>query len=715
LYIFDQLRGRLAELTESLFEQAPYSRWRFQGAGTRLATLCRGPATGDEAVQEFQETWPFLLSDTQRRLREEWEFGIIRLLHKAKDPCRHCNNSYGDDPLIECPHCAHKVASVSGELEVFAREFTERLKTYRAPPQPEPQPPTDNATVPDQAETIQALEAKCQSYQESLDEIQKALENTANEKAALDVHVEELARGRDALQQTCQSLETELRECVDNIEKFAEDLDIGMRWETAQIAYAVLCRYSLARRGRLEDIPTNEQMRRDMMLKALEFKHKQVVALMRLGRHFEAEQMAKEVWDERKGLQLPANNNDILAIRRDYSDILRRNGKLADAEREYIYLWYDHVGGEEWRLETATRIGEVMAEQKKFSGAALWHKIVLDSRFSRNPFEVEKAAAAAAQCLHCQNQQGESYTITDNTIIGHLERIWLEKADDSQDVNILACGNELGSGLMKLAGRDDEAARILTTVWQKRRALGPSFHSDAMETALLLVDLSVRPEYVDRQDVLDRLETLYIWIFKNPTREQSENDRLWFQYRLAVVQAKLKKTAVAEEHLQKVLSRQTQLFTADDPDTLQFTQVLADVIRRQDGRLNDARTLVRNLWDRRDRYPRSTLQAKLRIGALYADILMESNATEELRLASTIFKEVWDSTTANMAMMPLEALAPAADSYAQCLMKRGKYSDAKMILEQAIKCKIWWGLDKEEVQVSRRLSGKAIELKDSRK
>src|SRR3569833_1147458 len=179
---------------------------------------------------------------------------------------------------------------------------------------------------------------------------------------------------------------------------------------------------------------------------------------------------------------------------------------------------------------------------------------------------------------------------------------------------------------MKLAGRDDEAARILTTVWQKRRALGPSFHSDAMETALLLVDLSVRPEYVVWLVVLVCLETLYIWIFKNPTREQSENDRLWFQYRLAVVQAKRKKTAVAEEHLQKVLSRQTQLFTADDPDTLQFTQVLADVIRRQDGRLNDARTLVRNLWDRRDRYPRSTLQAKLRIGALYADILMESNA-----------------------------------------------------------------------------------------
>src|SRR5512142_3294895 len=112
-----------------------------------------------------------------------------------------------------------------------------------------------------------------------------------------------------------------------------------MRWQTAQLAYAALHRHTLGRRDRLESTQANEQTRTDLELKALGFKHKQVVALMKLGRYAEAEVMAKGVWDRRKEM-LPENAKDIRTISKDYYDILRRNGKHAEAEREYVYMWY---------------------------------------------------------------------------------------------------------------------------------------------------------------------------------------------------------------------------------------------------------------------------------------------------------------------------------------------------------------------------------------
>ena len=283
---------------------------------------------------------------------------------------------------------------------------------------------------------------------------------------------------------------------------------------------------------------------------------------------------------------------------------------------------------EEWKLETACRIGEVMAEQGRYNEAASWHRRVMEQRLGQSPLNVEKAAAAAVQCLRCHQQQESTFTVVDNTIINDLDRIWKERPQNNESYDIPTCGHELGVRLLAL-GRDEEAVALLLPVWERRKLFGEALGQESLASALSLVDLSVKTGN------LSRLETLYHWIITNPTAGQSETDQLWFRYRLGCVQAILEKWAIAENNLRKVLDRQTELFGAEDADSLQYTQVLAEVIKRQ-GRLADAKTLVRNIWESRSRHPRSVLQAILRIGHLYGDIIMESNAPAELAKAETV-------------------------------------------------------------------------------
>jgi len=480
-----------------------------------------------------------------------------------------------------------------------------------------------------------------------------------------------------------------------------------MRWQTAQAAYAALHLHTLSKLNRLEAVATAGE-KTALELKALGFKHKQVAALMKLGRCAEAESMAKGVWDRRSEL-LPENAKEIRTISTDYCDILRRNGKHAEAERQYGLMWYTAMSRvldpeeEEWKLETASRIGDVLGQQGRYSEAALWHRRVLEQRLGRSSLDIEKAAAAAAQCISCQRRQDHGHgVITDSALFDDLRRIWNERVPDSENADVLLCGHEVGLRLQTLA-KDEEAAAILTLVWEKRRALGSRGLADCMDTALALADLSVKTEN------LSRLESLYHWITTNPIPSQDEGEQLWYRYRLACVQAALEKGVVAESNLRRVSERRKQLFGADDADTLQFTQVLAEVLQRQ-GKVNEAKDLAKTAWDARDRHPRSVLQAVLRTGHLYGDIIMESNSPDELARAEGVLREVWELATANISgNMTLSSLVSAGDCYGICLMKRRKFSKAKPVLAQAAEWKRWLSFPQADIDRSTHLHNRSVE------
>jgi len=223
-HVFEQLSRRLAEVTEALFERAPYCRGRFAGAGARLSALCRGPAKADSVLQVFEQRWPFLLAGTQRSLRDEWEIGLVRLLYEIREPCGSCNVGFGTNVFVECSVCVLKVATFSDELELFAASFGEKLAVEPPPPLPAHQAGASQG----QDERVRELERECISYRETLGELHQALENTANDKAAQTLQLEELETAKKELQLVCQTFETELRESVDHIEQLADDLDLGV-------------------------------------------------------------------------------------------------------------------------------------------------------------------------------------------------------------------------------------------------------------------------------------------------------------------------------------------------------------------------------------------------------------------------------------------------------------------------------------------------------
>ncbi|TPX13964.1 uncharacterized protein E0L32_005664 [Thyridium curvatum] len=708
--------SRLGDLTEVLFERAPYCRGgQFRGAGTRLAALCRGPAAAHSALHQLEERWADLDAARQTTLRTEWEIQMIRFYHDTKESCSACQPVFGNggySQAMDCSVCAIKASTMSEDLEKFANTFADKFKPEPSPPEPPPPPPEPAPAPaaepdPELLEKIKALELRVAVQKDALGELQKVIDGADTEKEAHKKGLEESEKAKQDLQSRCDTLETDIRSLLENIEKFAEDLDIGMRWQTAQMAYAALHKFTLARRSRLESDPAQEETCRELEVKALCFKHKQIQSLTKLGRFSDAEPMAKQVWERRKEL-LPADAKETRAISRDFCDILRKNGKYFEAERELVSMWYNSMQSvpgaeeEEWKLETASRIGEVMAEQRKFADAASWHRRVLEQRLAKSPLDVEKASAAAVQCISAQNQQDTGFVIMDHAIIPHLERIWKERTPNTENENVLTCGHELGVRLIGLA-KDDEAAPILLSVWEKRKAFGPPHQLEAMETALALVDLSVKTEN------LPRLETLYHWITMNRTPDQSETEHLWYRYRLGCVQAVLEKWAIAEDNLRKVLSHHKQLFGSDDPDTIQYTQVLAEVLRREN-RLDDALRLVQPLWEDRQRHPRSWLQATLRIGHLYGDILNESNSPADLAKAEAILREVWESTATNISsMMPLASLVPAGDCYGISLMKRQKFLEARPIFAQVAEWKRWLGFDQKALERSEHLAMRATE------
>jgi hypothetical protein len=700
----EQLSARLAELTEALFDRAPFCRQGFRDTGARLAVLCRGPAKAHTVLQQLDQRWPFLLVETQQTLKNEWERALGRLLGEVDATCNSCNQGFRSAMFVlECAACAVRATRVSDELERFAKTFADLLGSEASPQGPPERPSVSQA----QSQRISELEEECASQKEALLQLQQVLDNSASDRTVQAAQLEELHRAKDTLQLNYQILESELNETTDYVERCAEDLDDAMKWQTAQETYAAVYRLFLARRDRLNTIPEHEQTRRDLELRSLNCRHKQILALMRLGEFVEAERMAKIVWDRRREM-LPGNCREVRASAQTYCELLRKLGRHSDAEQHYGTIWFTATDldeeGEEWKLDAASQLAEVMSEQARYSEAANWHKIVLDKRLRQASFDVDKAAAAAALYLFCQQQQElSSHLLSDDD----LAQIWNARTANTDSEAILACGHELGTRLQNL-GRDDEAGPVLDSVWDKRKSLGVRTLPSSMATALSLVKLSVKTGN------LARLETVYYWIQANPTTDQTEANKLWYRYRLACVQAMLDKHAVAELSLRAVLERQRQLFGAEHHDTLQFTQVLAEVVRRQ-GRAQEARRLLQPLWDGRHRHSRNVLHAIVRIGHLLADILMcpVQPTDQALDTAEAILREAWISSTdnplSNNMPVPLSSVVLVGDCYGSVLMKKRKYTQAITVLSHVVELKTYLGLPQIDMERSTHLLGRARE------
>ncbi|KAL8295723.1 hypothetical protein RB600_001275 [Gaeumannomyces tritici] len=562
-------------------------------------------------------------------------------------------------------------------------------------------------------------EAKCVEYSETLQQTQNELEAANAEKTSQAEELEHLRKEREDLQASNTVFEGDLKVVMEMVEQFAEDLDVLMRWGSAQLAYAQLDRMLCRELARLPDTPETEQQRGDLKVKSMRFRHKQSVALMRLGRPQEAEDMCREVYEEKAVLEAGTSKAVVRSLLKDYCDILVKNGKFDIAEQQYqLVLWTELGPGttdredEKERSVIYSRLGDIKMEQKRYVDAARLHKDALEKVMELLPLDVDQAAECAVKCLGSQRMQDDSFAITDNTIGKHLETIWVSRQQGSEKRAVLECGHEHGVRLLN-DDKDEDAATALSTVWERRKALGESYKSASMETALCLVDVSVK------MGNTFRLESLYHWITQNATAEQGEADRLWARYRLGCVQAILRKNAVAENNLRRALRKQQEVFGKDDPDTLQYTQVLAEVLRRSDHG-EDAIALVRDAWEAKKRYPRGSLLAVLRIGHLYGDILSESNMPKDLATAEAVLREVWEDVHLNLSTMAISAseltpsqlsgLVSAGDCYAFVMLKRSGFAQAKEVLQPVLDWKMWLKVEAAAIERTKYLIGKSNEL-----
>lgn len=61
------------------------------------------------------------------------------------------------------------------------------------------------------------------------------------------------------------------------------------------------------------------------------------------------------------------------------------------------------------------------------------------------------------------------------------------------------------------------------------------------------------------------------------------------------------------------------------------------------------------------------------------------------------------------AMMALASLVPSGDCYGLCLMRRQKFSEAKPVFGQVVEWKRWLSFQREDIERSSHLLGKATE------
>lgn len=719
--LLEELRSTLSSVTESLFHNASFVQGQFTGAGSRLASLCRGPACADKTLQHLEHRWDYLQGGGRSELAGQWENSLTRLaqrLRESRDGCQCSADGNGGKALTSCAICRPKVAEVAEDLEKFAMGFAEKLDAdERAATRRDG---LENIHLKEVA--IRRLEDEARTLKDDIEQKASTIELLSTQNTTQRVSLEEARDARREFEMTCHMLEEELGEAIDSIEKCAENLRKAERWDMAEKGYDTVHRLLHAKIRRMETRPAHDGTRRDLEIRSLTMDYLRVLALTKLSRYPDAEHLARQVWQRRKEL-LVETSSEVRDVFLMYCELLTRNNRCSVAEREYMYMFYDpnlqHPTDPkdiEWNLVVMTQIGRVMFKQDKYDEAVIWHRKVVDKRIAATPIDVNKAANSAVELLRAQKKQAKGFTIVDHKMKADLDKIWRLRERNHEQLDVLSCGFHLGIRLQE-EGKEEEAANVLWDVWNSRKQ--PAKPEETLATAKQVETLLVKLKN------LPRLEILYEWLRKFDGPGNDEAGRIWFQYKLACVQAISEKLVSAESLLQEGIQRRAAMFGSDDPEFLQQTFMYGEVLKRL-GKFETAKDRLRDIWDRRQHLPDTAFHVVLKIGHLYGDVLMESGAFGDLEKATIVLKDAWDKAMLNLARFSetrliskknqvlYGALMVVGDCYGICLMKQKKYNTAKDIFATVFERKRDLFVEQMELDKTEQLLRKARDLRGSR-
>ena len=277
-----------------------------------------------------------------------------------------------------------------------------------------------------------------------------------------------------------------------------------------------------------EDLLANDLVEVDCAENAamiLDLKQSYVAMLIKQGERFEkALDLAKEVWDKRKGADpVPDISRE---CHRQLCSIYASLKRPEEAERMHklAYEWYK--GREDaWALENGDECCKKLAEQQKYDEAALmqanvWterqkranggprHPDTIKSGLSRISF-LEKQSETLADQAGSESEKNlrrSERETCEHKIYQALQYIWDTAENPERDPGILDVGHRLG-GRHLAAKRFPEAEAVLTQVWQGRILVTNDADAQAMSTGRLLaaaVKLQGSPEKYPRAAAIYR-------------------------------------------------------------------------------------------------------------------------------------------------------------------------------------------------------------------
>jgi tetratricopeptide (TPR) repeat protein len=573
----------------------------------------------------------------------------------------------------------------------------------------------------DMEKALQEIETSKQDKEKTLEEIETAkqdMEKALQEIETLKQDKENALQEIETLKQDKEKAFQELEDATRTIEVCADILEEAKQWIAAADAYEELHKMKEAKLNRQGDGAGNEMVKKTLKENSVRFKYKQLSALLRDEQYPAADLLTiaeqvlklagcKAGFGQEEHFLLPVVETQ--KIHEAYCDALRRNKSYESAEEEYVRVWYteNYWGSKdrnnEWRYETAYRIGLVMAEQKKYEEAVIWHKKVVDWGVGTNTHKVNKAARSGFYLA-----KGNSRIKLNDDLVEWLERIWNAPGADHHNNNMLVCGYELGRCLMVPFDRRraEKAELILTRVWKEWKSRKPK---EAWDTAELLVRI-----YSCLDEKVKELEELYVWMLeKLPDNKTSE--RIKYQYALALLRYDLG-SSEAEADLRKAHKGllDDDRFGKDNIDTLQSGLLLGQVLMKKN-EVVEAGEFFKAAWEiRKDKKYRNTAIIVM-AGEFYSDVLIQTGKQNDLESAEKILEELWKRALGkqmlNSEEIPKEKdselwhpLLSASHSYGKFLYeKRNNLSLAENVLAKVKKLKIDLGFGESEIEETEEL------------
>jgi hypothetical protein len=725
----EELRARLSQVADAIFDRSarlhgsPFGRpGATTGSDSRLLSLCGGPGRADWVLQHLGQHWASLAEDKQTMFRDDWESGLSAMQRELTTPCTSCPTG-----VAECNRCRYMVPSISEKLERLAEEVVGKLEAERArvadeeerkeaamaepgqesEPKEEPErPPT---TDPALKGGLEKLSAEAASLKEQLEKATGDLASLTTKNEELTKELETVKEERKSAREALGEALHQLDKAASNIEWYAKDLETGKRWKMAAEVYNDLRQMREAKLDRQDGGALSDDEKPKVKKEAVLFRYKQVSALMNCGTYPDPDLLgiAEELWEAvgAKGwmgqegkLLFEPTSRELRKIHEDYCTILRGNKRYDDAERECMFVWYlpswwiDKDQKDDWRYDTAYRIAGIMSEKKNYEEAVVWHKKVVQWALEVSPRRMKRAARSGTKLISLLESLKR-----ENCLIDILTPIWAAKEPDENEVDILACGYELGSRL--LPNRPERAAPVLRGVWEGMKA---TKHKETVEVAELLAKAYGSLE----KD--EELEQLYPWIIDNLT-DDKKLERNKYRYALGYVQFTREKEE-AEGTLRKAWHEleQDPRYGRDHRDTLQSGLLLGQVLVKK-GALEEAQVFLKAAWEGGHKYPNTTLL--IRAGEFYSEALVLTGNPQALDAAERVLDEVWKIASRmslnnyvrdrNSVLWP--ALLSAGDSYGRLLLDRQKWPDAERLLLKILKLKKDLGHGQEGLEETQHL------------